>query len=496
MARQRVKFNLNSSLIENNNTEEKEVVETNNTTENTVVENLTEEIKEEVSTEEEDKPFFTKMIEELENTNYRAFDSKLIPRTKILLNDKNSYDQEKIESLAKTILYHRLQHNLSVIYDLESDTYTLESGERRCRAIDLLLEKFKDFNITDESSEEEIKEYNLYVKNVKMFEKGYPVNVQRKSGDDEDDEIESEIRLIIANEEVRDHNPSKTLEHINRLHELYSKKNEGVSSTEKINVNKTIADKLNVSDRQVMNYKKLNNLIPELQEAFKENNITITEGTNYASLDEEEQKQIAEMVLDGKSKAEIKKLTEELTKANKEAKEKEKVITDLIEEKDKVMNELEKEKTSNAAKIENLRETIKSELEAENPDKEIIESLEAKLTKAIDEQEKIKQQALKVEAEISKKENKIAVLEEEIKNLKANAEKPALKFDSTIKELISEEIAVKNKLADCYKEISSLVNTVKNYEKKYSDEKATELNLIDPAAIREEIERLIKKLSI
>lgn len=76
-----------------------------------------------------------------------------------------------------------------------------ETRERRTRAIDFLLNKFSDYE------EKDSQEYKDFLDNVKGYEAGYPINVKRKrfaeSGElSELDEIDSEIRLMDANEET------------------------------------------------------------------------------------------------------------------------------------------------------------------------------------------------------------------------------------------------------------------------------------------------------
>ena len=65
--------------------------------------------------------------------------------------------------------------------------------------------------------------------------------------------------------------------------------------------------------RQVMNYTSLQNLIPELRKEFESNNITLTEGTNYAKLSHEEQKTLLQLLKSGSkvSKSELEALIKE-----------------------------------------------------------------------------------------------------------------------------------------------------------------------------------------
>ncbi|MFR5450694.1 MAG: hypothetical protein ACLTIG_04700 [Roseburia hominis] len=80
--------------------------------------------------------------------------------------------------MADTILRFGLIHNLEVLYEEETDSYVIESGERRTRALDYLIAKFGDGR---ENAETDAAEYKMYLKNVKQYaDEGYPCNVKRR----------------------------------------------------------------------------------------------------------------------------------------------------------------------------------------------------------------------------------------------------------------------------------------------------------------------------
>ena len=56
------------------------------------------------------------------------YNFKYIPKDKIIPNPKNEqYSQDGIEALKESILVNGLRHNLSVLYDAETDLYRLIS---------------------------------------------------------------------------------------------------------------------------------------------------------------------------------------------------------------------------------------------------------------------------------------------------------------------------------------------------------------------------------
>ena len=70
------------------------------------------------------------------------YNFKYIPKEKIIPNPKNEqYSQDGIEALKESILVNGLRHNLSVLYDAETDLYRLISGERRYHAICHMTDK-------------------------------------------------------------------------------------------------------------------------------------------------------------------------------------------------------------------------------------------------------------------------------------------------------------------------------------------------------------------
>ena len=306
-------------------------------------------------------------ILEPKKSKTEGFQIKIIPRKKIRTNKKNCYGIREVERLKESILQFGLQQNLTVVYSLEEDMYIIEAGHRRCQALDELIEEFSGVTVTPENEVQVISHYSnvddssgepssleqqnstsgepssperiaLYLKNVKPYEVGYPCKINSFLKDDEDyDGVEteatllSEARLIITNEDVRSTNPAEKAAAVARLEEIYQKLNIGKKKSEKVNVMQKVAEDLNITPRQVANYKSFNNLLPELKEEFEKNNITLKEGSEIGKLNEYEQKQILDALRAGEkvSLDEIKALKKEKANLAKEIKEKEALISKL-----------------------------------------------------------------------------------------------------------------------------------------------------------------------
>lgn len=281
----------------------------------------------------------------VEDKEKHLFEIRFIFRKQIRTNKKNKYPQDHLDSMKDSILRFGLQQNLTVAYLEGEDIYVLEAGHTRTRALDELIEEFSEY--TDKDDER----YQLYLKNVHEYKvKGYPCMVASSIKDtipydyDEatdlsdipDEVIDSEIRLIVTNEVNRNRTPAVIAENVNRLDALYKRKNIHKSSNkEKINVNRTIADNLGITDRQVKYYKALNNLIPELKEEFENNNITLTDSAGYAKLSDEEQRTILSLLQSGHK---VRK--EEISMLLREKKE----LTEKLTSKDDRIKQLEREK--------------------------------------------------------------------------------------------------------------------------------------------------------
>ena len=216
------------------------------------------------------------------------YNFKYIPKDKIIPNPKNEqYTQDGIEALKESILVNGLRHNLSVLYDAETDQYRLISGERRYHAI---------CQMTD-------KEYR------DNFPAGIPCKVEKSDISD----IDEEIMLISANHDVRESSMEVKRWEVSRLLELYeAKKLKG----EIKNIHAEIASQLNISERQARKYTTAEKLIPELSELLNSNGIDLNQADKFGKLDEDAQKTILSIIqkngtIENAEFQSIKKLSEE-----------------------------------------------------------------------------------------------------------------------------------------------------------------------------------------
>lgn len=305
-------------------------------------------------------------MRKVESKKYHDF--RIIPIEELHPNDKNDYPMESIEQLMKRIFKFGLIHNLNV-KPVEKG-FDIISGERRYRAIKHGLE------IKHEGHEQ--------------FLLGIPCMVTDKDVTN----VTEEIKLIIANEEVRDEDPARKMRKVARLTELINQLNEETGNTE--SVTKQVAQELGLDERTVQRYNSIDKkLIPELQRAFEESKITMTDASKFAAMDEAAQLVIAELINEKETitkteieairktaKEEAKRLTEESNKkAQEEIKKAEKVLKEN-EELQKKIEAAEAELKRKEELEEKLRKEIKEESKSENPDKEKIRGLEDELEKA------------------------------------------------------------------------------------------------------------------
>lgn len=387
----------------------------------------------------------------------KAFDVRFVPRNKMVFHSKNDYPMEHVEKLADSILEYGLIHNIEVYYEEDTDTYLIEVGEQRTRAIDLLIERYEN------ATERDTKEYKNYLDNVKQFAiEGYPCNVKRKREHEDLSEkenvylaeIESECRLIIANEVQRDRDVTRTRKHIQRLHELYSKRNELLDKNEKINVNETIGKQLGITDRQVKKYNSIEKLIPELQELFDKKGITLKEGASYANLKEAEQRQILELINDGGNKEEIKQLSDRLNQLQKEINEKEKNIRNLQTEKENALKQIDEQK--NAAAL--LEEKIKTEMIGLNDEE--VKKLEKELKQALDNKKETEHKLQQVEKEKLKK------IQELEKKLQEQTNQKKMSNESMVG--VKAALQMENSMRAMETYLSSWKKAMQEYKKSYN----------------------------
>lgn len=253
---------------------------------------------------------------------------KIIPREKLRMNKKNNYPLNEMEKLEYLILHFGMIEDISVIYSTEEDVYIIESGHRRTTALDNLISKYRDW-----SGDTADPDFQLYEKNIHQYENGYVCKVLGKLSENIEydisteslDEvpasvIESEIRLIISNEGSRTTPPAVKAANIKRLAALLEHQNKDRSKGNRININEEIAFRLGITPRQVINYKNVEKLIPELHSLFEAGKISLKDSSSYARLDLQQQAEIYQQ-LTSPSKANASKLgktNDRLSELNKQ----------------------------------------------------------------------------------------------------------------------------------------------------------------------------------
>ena len=418
-----------------------------------------ESISENTEKESTVSSLLRKIDEPVKNT---AFETKFIKRKNMVFSEDNDYPMEKLEQLANEILELGLIHNIEVYYDEENDVYLINSGERRTRAIDMLIERFKNY---PEEKKTTI-EYKLYHKHIEPFAtQGYPCKVVYPDQErdlyeglsDTDFEtishLKKHIRLIVANESGRDPDPARRRKKIETLNDDYNKLNSILNKAERINVDKEIAKELNISDRQVRKYKAVSKLIPELQAKFDEKQINLNDSANYAQLTEAEQRQILMLIEDGGNKAELNTLYDNLNRMKAEINSKELQLKSIEQDRQAAEQQIVSLQSQKLA----LETALKAESEKTAPEKELVSNLQAELE---DANKKLL---------ISKKQaDEIALMhQKEIADLqKKLAERESKQIS------VSNINAIKacNQLENC---ISNLSSELQQFEKYFSNYKKT-----------------------
>ena len=293
------------------------------------------------------------------------YNFKYIPKDKIIPNPKNEqYSQDGIEALKESILVNGLRHNLSVLYDAETDLYRLISGERRYHAI---------CQMTD-------KEYR------NNFPAGIPCKIEKS----DISAIDEEIMLISANHDVRESSMEVKRWEVSRLLELYEAKK---LNGEIKNIHAEIANQLNISERQARKYTTAEKLIPELSELLNSNGIDLNQADKFGKLDEDAQKTILSIIqkngtIENAEFQSIKKLSEERADEAREYKKQLDSATREIEDKQHTIELLEQ-------KINNFQNGDKTSTDQEpNKDDMVKFAMQAK--------EKAEREKAKMEAQVEK----------------------------------------------------------------------------------------------
>jgi ParB family chromosome partitioning protein len=212
-----------------------------------------------------------------------AFKIELIPLEKIKPSTMNKYSMDDITELKASIEYSGLQQNLLVRQCDGGNMYEIISGHRRYKAL-------KELHATGNE------EYSRI-----------PCKIIKTA-----DDIQAELQLIFANSTARRLTDYEVTYQAGRLRDLLTKLKNG---DYKITGRKReiVAEMLGVSAAQVGRMESINNnLLPELKEEFKRENIGITAAYELSRLDSNRQEKALQEHKNGAS------LTPEKAKRHKE----------------------------------------------------------------------------------------------------------------------------------------------------------------------------------
>lgn len=350
-----------------------------------------------------------KKVTELEAKE--GFKLEYIDINKIHRSEKNFYEIIDIDDLAEDIKINGLNHNL-VVRPTENGTYELISGERRYTALSKL-----------------VNEGNNQFASV-------PCKIVELN------DLDAEIVLIQANAQTRELSESEKLKQVQRLSELYKAKKANGEKVGKIR--EVIANDLKLSPTQVGRYERINNnLIPELKELLEQGNLSTSNASEFSSLSEESQKGILEILNKNisLSKEEAISLKQELKRVELQKEEEIKTKNSLIRYNSELKTELNKAHTDKSEIISQLEGQLRVEVKQELDDKYSMKI------------EEVTNEYLKANEEKKKLEN-------EIKELKANAPKENI-----------EEITENIKLKELIKNAESAILAVSRQSRIMEDKK-------------------------
>lgn len=350
-----------------------------------------------------------KKVTELEAKE--GFKLEYIDINKIHRSEKNFYEIIDIDNLAEDIKINGLNHNL-VVRPTENGTYELISGERRYTALSKL-----------------VNEGNKQFASV-------PCKIVELN------DLDAEIVLIQANAQTRELSESEKLKQVQRLSELYKAKKANGEKVGKIR--EVIANDLKLSPTQVGRYERINNnLIPELKELLEQGNLSTSNASEFSSLSEESQKGILEILNKNisLSKEEAISLKQELKRVELQKEEEIKTKNSLIRYNSELKTKLNKANTDKSEIISEIEGQLRVEVKQELDDKYSMKI------------EEVTNEYLKANEEKKKLEN-------EIKELKANAPKENI-----------EEITENIKLKELIKNAESAILAVSRQSRIMEDKK-------------------------
>lgn len=258
---------------------------------------------------------------------------KMLEVEQIIPNDNNFYEMTEIEELAEDIERQGLMSVLVVTED--SGEYRLLSGHRRLAAVKLLIDEGRRKSTT----------VPCYIKSAKS-------------------EDETQLDLIMLNATQRKYSDSDTMREYEELDRIF-KAMEQAGKPVKGKIRNNIARVLNVSPAQIGKIDNIkHNAIPDVEQAVKSGEMSISTANEVAKLNPEQQKEIIESKPDITHK-EVKEIQKSSPKPSKpKKKEPEKVapppVTDdeeLTEGAEEISEPAELEDTSASCEPLILSET-------------------------------------------------------------------------------------------------------------------------------------------
>lgn len=349
---------------------------------------------------------------------------------KIIRNEKNFYEINNIDELVEDISINGLNHNL-VVRPANKGLYEIISGERRYTALKKLVKNGED-----------------------KFKK-----VPCKISDLND--LDSEIVLIQANAQTRELTEIDKLKQVQRLTELYrmkKKKGERVGI-----IREVVAKDTGLSMTQVGRYDTINKkLIPELKNILEKGDLTIASASEFAKLNEDNQKLILEIIqkevdiskneahelknkfkkIEEEKQLLIKKEEEYINEIHKLKNENETVIKDIDIEIDKIKSELEEKYSCDNEDLKNEKEVQEQRLKKLEDDKLFLEKEKIDLLDKLNNSnvdidkmanEKAREIALEFENDKRKIETENKKLKSELNELKKDSSKIALNQELKIR---------------------------------------------------------------
>lgn len=237
---------------------------------------------------------------------------KMLEVEQIIPNESNFYEMTEIEELAEDIERQGLMSVLVVTED--NGEFHLVSGHRRLKAVKLLIDEGRRKSTT----------VPCYIKSAKSVD-------------------ETQLDLIMLNATQRKYSDSDTMREYEELERIF-KAMEQAGKPVKGKIRNNIARVLNVSPAQIGKIDNIkHNAIPDVEQAVKSGEMSISTANEVAKLAPEQQKEIIESKPDITHK-EVKEIQKSSPKPPKPKKEEpEKVTPPHVDEDEEITESAEKD---------------------------------------------------------------------------------------------------------------------------------------------------------